>query len=390
MQQNHKQIDTSSLLAATSEIQRDLRDQVSMCAPYLKNYNQPIVVLSRERLRKNVQKFHAALPTVKPHYAVKANPDEEILKVLMKEGVNFEIASQVELEILKKLNIEPSAILFSNPIKAPQAIKEASKYGVEWFAADTPEEVIKIAQINRSAKIFLRIAVSNKGSMWPLCKKFGAEGNAVNEIIQTAVRNHIRIEGVSFHVGSQCSNSKNWLDGINRAKKIFTMLEYVGMKPSLLNIGGGFPIQLSETDPTIDDLAFDVNKALESISSSIDIVAEPGRYMIGSAGCLITKIIGVATRKDARWIYLDSGFYGGLMEMAESFPTTVISQRTDELSDWVLAGPTCDSIDVLGTHKLPINSQTGDMLFVPNLGAYCTTCGTDFNGFPPPTLVMVS
>ena len=105
MQQNHKQIDTSSLLAATSEIQRDLRDQVSMCAPYLKNYNQPIVVLSRERLRKNVQRFHKALPTVKPHYAVKANPDEEILKVLMKEGVNFEIASQVELEILKKLSL---------------------------------------------------------------------------------------------------------------------------------------------------------------------------------------------------------------------------------------------------------------------------------------------
>ena len=116
MQQNHKQIDTSSLLAATSEIQRDLRDQVSMCAPYLKNYNQPIVVLSRERLRKNVQRFHAALPTVKPHYAVKANPDEEILKVLIKEGVNFEIASLVELEILKKLNVVPSGILFSHPI----------------------------------------------------------------------------------------------------------------------------------------------------------------------------------------------------------------------------------------------------------------------------------
>ena len=389
MAQKQRQIDTSRLLAVMSEIQRDLRDQVAMCTPFLKNYNQPVVVLSRERLRKNAQRFQKALPRVQPHYAVKANPDEEILKVLMKEGVNFEIASQVELEILKKLNVEPSAILFSHPIKAPHAVKEASSYGVEWFAADTPEEVIKIAQINRSAKIFLRIAVSNKGSMWPLCKKFGAEGNAVNEIIQTAVRNHIRIEGVSFHVGSQCSNSKNWLDGINRAKKIFTMLEYVGMKPSLLNIGGGFPIQLLETDPNIDELAFDINKALDSIPNSINVVAEPGRYIIGSAGCLITKVMGIATRKDARWIYLDSGFYGGLMEMAESFPTTVISQRTDELSDWVLAGPTCDSIDVLGTHKLPRNSQTDDILFVPNLGAYCTTCGTDFNGFPPPTLQVV-
>ena len=389
MAQKQRQIDTSRLLAVMSEIQRDLRDQVAMCTPFLKNYNQPVVVLSRERLRKNAQRFQKALPRVQPHYAVKANPDEEILKVLMKEGVNFEIASQVELEILKKLNVEPSTILFSHPIKAPHAIKEASSYGVEWFAADTPEEVIKIAQINRSAKIFLRIAVSNKGSMWPLCKKFGAEGNGVNEIIQTAVKNDIRIEGVSFHVGAQCSNSKNWLDGINRAKKIFTMLEYVGMKPSLLNIGGGFPIQLLETDPNIDELAFDINKALDSIPNSINVVAEPGRYMIGSAGCLITKVIGIATRKDARWIYLDSGFYGGLMEMAESFPTTVISQRTDELSDWVLAGPTCDSIDVLGTHKLPRNSQTDDILFVPNLGAYCTTCGTDFNGFPPPTLKVV-
>ena len=389
MVQKHQQIDTSRLLAVMSEMQKDLRDQVAMCAPYLKNYNQPVVVLSRERLRNNAQRFQKALPRVKPHYAVKANPDEEILKLLMKEGVNFEIASQVELEILKKLNVEPSAILFSHPIKAPHAVKEASSYGVEWFAADTPEEVIKIAQINRSAKIFLRIAVSNKGSMWPLCKKFGAEGNGVNEIIQTAVKNDIRIGGVSFHVGSQCSNPKNWLDGINRAKKIFTMLEYVGMKPSLLNIGGGFPIQLLETDPNIDELAFDINKALDSIPNSINVVAEPGRYMIGSAGCLITKVIGIATRKDARWIYLDSGFYGGLMEMAESFPTTVISQRTDELSDWVLAGPTCDSIDVLGTHKLPRNSQTDDILFVPNLGAYCTTCGTDFNGFPPPTLQVV-
>ena len=123
MAQNQKQIDTSSLLAATSEIQRDLRDQVAMCAPYLKNYNQPVVVLSRERLRKNVQRFHKALPTVQPHYAVKANPDEEILKVLMKEGVNFEIASQVELEILKKLNIEPSAILFSTSYKSTTSYK---------------------------------------------------------------------------------------------------------------------------------------------------------------------------------------------------------------------------------------------------------------------------
>ena len=140
MVQKQQQIDTSRLLAVMSEIQRDLRDQVSMCTPFLKNYNQPVVVLSRERLRKNAQRFQKALPRVQPHYAVKANPDEEILKVLMKEGVNFEIASQAELEILKKLNLSQVHDSFFTSYKSTTRYKGSVSYGVEWFAADTPEK----------------------------------------------------------------------------------------------------------------------------------------------------------------------------------------------------------------------------------------------------------
>lgn len=389
MAQNKQSYDLNEVLETRSRIDKDLRDQVEMCSSFLKSYSSPLVITSKMRLKNNARRFMKAMPSVTPHYAVKANPDKEILKILMQEGVNFEIASVAELNLLMDLKVDPKSILFSNPIKSPKALKESLSYGVQWFAADTPEEVIKIAEIDDSARIFLRIAVSNEGSMWPLCEKFGSEMDAVQTLITAAKDNSVSIEGVSFHVGSQCSNVKNWLDGIERAVDIFSLLETAGMMPTLLNIGGGFPIQMSEKDPSIEEIGLNINEALKALPSSIKVVAEPGRYLIGSAGCLVTQIIGIATRKDSRWIYLDSGLYGGLMEMAESFPTKIISERTDELSDWTLAGPTCDSIDVLGKHKLPKSSQIDDLVFIPNLGAYCTTCGTDFNGFPPPKLVLV-
>jgi ornithine decarboxylase len=118
-------------------------------------------------------------------------------------------------------------------------------------------------------------------------------------------------------------------------------------------------------------------------------MAEPGRFLVGSAGCLVTQVVGLATRDEKRWLYLDTGTYGGLMELAEGFPSNIVSQRTGELGLWTLAGPTCDSIDVVGEHKLPSNMEVEDMVFITNLGAYCTTCACDFNGFPAPKMVMV-
>jgi len=196
--------------------------------------------------------------------------------------------------------------------------------------------------------------------------------------------------GVTFHVGSQCTNINNWLEGIRSAKTIFEQMIAKGFTPELLNLGGGYPVQLTPADPTIEDIAAAINDELESLPESIQVMAEPGRYFVGSAGCLVSQVVGVATRDQSRWLYLDTGFYGGLMELEQGFALTLVSQRTGAAELWSLAGPTCDSIDVLGKHYLPATMQAEDLVFIPNMGAYSASCACDFNGFPVPKMLLVS
>jgi ornithine decarboxylase len=148
-------------------------------------------------------------------------------------------------------------------------------------------------------------------------------------------------------------------------------------------------VQFTGEEPSIAEIGEAISKELETIPQSIQVMAEPGRFLAGSAGCLVTQVVGLATRDEKRWLYLDTGTYGGLMELADGFHSNIISQRTGETGMWTMAGPTCDSIDVFGEHRLPTNMEVEDVVFITNLGAYCTTCACDFNGFPVPKLVMV-
>ena len=370
-------------------VENDIRKQVALSAAQTVDYHQPVLVMSRQRLRANVRRFMAAMPRVRPHFAVKANPDKEILRIFKEEGTCFEIASIAELDAMVTLGADMETVFYSNPIKSPQSIKHAADHGVIWYCVDTHEEVEKIAMINPQAKLYLRIAVSNEGSSWPLAGKFGAGAAAVEAIIAAAKQFNMPICGVTFHVGSQCCNIDNWVAGIRAAKQLFAKLISHGFMPQLLNLGGGYPLQFNGNEPCIEQIGEAINRELEDIPESIQVMAEPGRYLVGSAGCLVSQIVGVASRDDARWIYLDTGVYGGLMELTMDFPLSLVSERTGDLGLWTLAGPTCDSIDVMGRHQLPTNSAAGDFVYMPNLGAYCTTCACDFNGFPAPILRMV-
>ena len=371
-------------------VEQDLREQVAVAAGQAQSYTVPVLVMSEQRLRDNVRRFMAAMPRVQPHFAVKANPDSAILTIFAEEGACFEIASSAELDALTEMNVPVEHILYSNPIKSPKAVRDAAAAGIEWYSVDCSEEVAKIAAVDPTAKLYIRIEVSNEGSTWPLAGKFGASATGVDRIIETAQRLQMNVCGVTFHVGSQCTNVNNWVEGINSAKGIFDKLRAHGYTPELLNLGGGYPLQLTGSEPTIEEIGAVISEQLESIPSTIKVVAEPGSYFVGSAGCLITQVVGLATRDNARWLYLDTGFYGGLMELAQNFPLTLVSRRTGAAESWAMAGPTCDSIDVLGTHQLPANMEVEDLIFMPNLGAYCTSCACDFNGFPAPALVMAS
>ena len=370
-------------------VENDIREQVALSAAQTVDYDQPVLVMSRQRLRANARRFIAAMPRVRPHFAVKANPDKDILRIFKEEGTCFEIASIAELDAMVTLGADMETVFYSNPIKSPQSIKHAADHGVIWYCVDTHEEVEKIAMINPQAKLYLRIAVSNEGSSWPLAGKFGAGPAAVEAIIAAAKQFNMQICGVTFHVGSQCCNIDNWVAGIRASKQLFAKLISHGFMPQLLNLGGGYPLQFNGDEPLIEQIGEAINRELEDIPESIQVMAEPGRYLVGSAGCLVSQIVGVASRDDTRWVYLDTGVYGGLMELTMDFPLSLVSERTGDLGLWTLAGPTCDSIDVMGRHQLPTNSAAGDFVYMPNLGAYCTTCACDFNGFPAPILRMV-
>lgn len=369
--------------------EEDAREQIAFTSAYAKNYLHPVLVVSRERLRRNVQRFMAALPRVRPHFAVKANPDTEILSIFREQGTCFEVASIAEIDAMLKLGASMEAVFYSNPIKSPVSINYAAANGIAWYCVDTPEEVEKIAAIKPDAKLYLRIKVSNEGSSWPLADKFGASPKGVDAVIEICKKLDMQLSGVTFHVGSQCTNINNWVEGIRAAKAIFTQLRAQGFSPELLNLGGGYPLQFTGQEPSIEDIAAVINAELDLLPDSIQVMAEPGRYLVGSAGCLISQVVGTATRDSVRWVYLDTGVYGGLMELSQNFPATLVSQRTGEAGAWTMAGPTCDSIDVLGKHRLPVNTKAEDIIFMPNLGAYCTTCACDFNGFPAPSMRMV-
>ena len=370
-------------------VEEDSRQQIAFTAPHTEDYSQPVLVMSRQRLHDNARRFMAAMPRVRPHFAVKANADAEILKIFKEEGTCFEVASIGEINAMIELGANMETVFYSNPIKSPVSITHAANNGLLWYCVDTPEEVAKIAAIKPDAKLYLRIEVSNEGSSWPLAGKFGATPKGIEAIIEAAKVLDMKICGVTFHVGSQCCNIDNWVAGIGAAKKLFAKLSSHGFVPELLNMGGGYPLQFTGEEPTIEEIAVRINQELESIPENIQVMAEPGRYFVGSAGCLVSQVVGTATRDDVRWVYLDTGVYGGLMELTLDFPVIIVSERTGEPGLWTMAGPTCDSIDVMGRHKLPANTEAEDFIYMPNLGAYCTTCACDFNGFPPPVMRMI-
>jgi ornithine decarboxylase len=385
----------TSIVASVNDRQRlliaeDIRQQLSFSRAPAADYSGPMLVLSEQRLRDNTRRFMRAMPRVRPHYAVKANQDLAILEVLRQEGSWFEIASSAELDALLELGVPAYQVFYSNPIKSPAAIQYACAKGVRWYSADCSEELEKIAAFAPQAKVYIRIEVSNEGSSWPLAGKFGASPRGVLGMIDSALQLQVNLCGVTFHVGSQCTNIHNWVEGIKSAKDIFHQLIARGFIPQLLNLGGGYPLQLTPEDPSIEDVAFEINRELESLPDTIQVMAEPGRYLVGSAGCLVSQVMGIATRDDSRWLYLDLGFYSGLIELEQGIAFTLVSQRTGAPELWSVAGPTCDAIDVLGQHYLPATMAPEDLVFVPNTGAYSLCCASDFNGFAIPRLVMVA
>lgn len=388
----------SSTLQKTSsstEVLFDTHPEITLDFKYVqdelkKGYQKPFLLVDSNIIRNKTQRFKAAMPRVHPHYAVKANPDRRVLEALIEEGTGFEIASIAELDLLLELGVLAHEIFYSNPMKSRAYLEYAAAKGVEWFVIDSVEELRKIVSVKADAKMYLRIDTPNIGSDWPLAGKFGTHLGDIYEIIQEASELGADLAGVTFHVGSQCRNPQNWRVGIERAKKVFDDMRAMGLKPRLLNIGGGYPVRHTKPIPSIEIIANVINEAIADLPDSIRIMAEPGRYLVSDSAYFVCRIVGTATRNGKKWMYWDAGMFGGVIEITEGLRYEIITDRSGNPIPWSVAGPTCDSVDVL-VHDmmLPSDMQEGDFIYIPNAGAYTTAYASNFNGFPLPDVKVI-
>jgi len=360
---------------------------------YTKNYTGPILIIDPSIVTENINRFKQAMHNVEINYAVKANPDKLVLRAVKRADQSFEVASAQEILFLKSIHTDFSHVLYSNSTRTDQGIDVAVTNGITTFVVDGRSAVDKLVQ-RLAGKItpclYVRLIIPNGHSKFPLTGKFGIETDGAKQLIDYTKQIHnIDICGVSFHVGSQCLNPKSWKVGIEHALVMFDYMRQSQITPKLLNIGGGFPVEYTTPVCSIEEIGSVVNKTIEKVSPDIRIVAEPGRYLAGNAGHLLCQVIKRDVRKGKPWIYLDVGVFHGLAEGAvDGFEYKYITRHNDNnCVETAIVGPTCDSADIVTlSQMLPADVQEGDFVVVKNVGTYTTTYGTEFNGFPSPTV----
>ena len=363
---------------------------------FLRNRREdgPCVVVDLEVIQKNYQRFARALPDTRVFYAVKANPAPEILRLLTRMGSCFDTASVQEMEMVLAAGATADRISYGNTIKKERDIARAFEMGVELFAVDCVAEVEKIARVAPGAKVFCRILCDGAGAEWPLSRKFGCVPEMAPDVLEAAHRLGLHAYGVSFHVGSQQANTQAWDQALASSADIFRQCAERGIHLSMVNLGGGFPTRYLKEVPGVQSFGDAIFCALSKhFGNRIpETIIEPGRGMVGNAGVIETEVVLVSKKAEddeVRWVYLDIGKFNGLAEtMDEAIRYPIRSEREcDDLVPCVLAGPTCDSVDVLyekEPYLLPFSIEIGDKLLIEGTGAYTTTySAVAFNGFPP-------
>jgi ornithine decarboxylase len=354
----------------------------------------PCLVVDLDVVADNFKAFRHALPDSSIYYAVKANPAPEILSLLAANGSSFDCASVAEIDMALKAGATASRISFGNTIKKERDIAAAHARGVNLFAVDSHEEVEKIARAAPGARVFCRVLTDGEGAEWPLSRKFGCVPQMAVDVLVYAHQLGLVSYGVSFHVGSQMTKLDAWDSALADAKRVFVSLAKAGIELKMVNMGGGFPTKYLRDVPSAEAYGLAIHEALRKhFGNHIpETIIEPGRGMVGNAGVIKAEVVLVSKKSDKdthRWVFLDIGKFGGLAEtMDEAIRYPIRTARDgDAMEPCVLAGPTCDSADVLyekNMYPLPVTLTIGDEVLIEGTGAYTTTySAVAFNGFEP-------
>lgn len=354
----------------------------------------PCLVVDLDVVRENYRAFEKALPDSRIFYAVKANPAPEILRLLASLDSSFDTASVAEIEMALDAGATPDRISFGNTIKKERDIARAYDLGIRLFAVDCVEEVEKIARVAPGARVFCRVLTDGAGAEWPLSRKFGCVPAMAVDVLRRAKALGLDAYGVSFHVGSQQTDLTAWDSALADARFVFETLADEGFVLRMVNMGGGFPTRYLKDVPTAQAYGQAIFSALRKHFGNRlpETIIEPGRGMVGNAGVIKSEVVLISRKSDddeVRWVYLDIGKFGGLAETMDEAIRYPVATRHDggETAPCVLAGPTCDSADVLYEKKpypLPLSLTIGDEVLIAGTGAYTTTyASVAFNGFEP-------
>lgn len=378
-----------------------------------KEHGTPVFFIDHEKIRENYREFREKLPDVQAYFAVKANSNPEIIKTMYDMGASFDVASFPEFMLVhdnikhlpekERQDFIWDKIIYANTIKPAEVLAKLNEYKI-LVTFDNIEELRKIKKHAPDVGLVLRIRVPNTGSMVELSSKFGAHPGEAVDLIAEAVDLGLGVEGISFHVGSQCNNFDNYSQALNFASSIFKeaelrnyqigFIDKEGKKRKILDIGGGFPVKYTPDVKSFSVLSRKLNSEIKRLfpKEDVQVIAEPGRFMVATACTLVTKIIGKAVRDGKTCYYLDDGVYhtfSGQVFDHQNYP--LHSFKGGEKKVCATFGPTCDAFDTISlADELPEDLQIDDLLYAENIGAYTVASTTYFNGFPPPKVVHLN
>ncbi|HTO21756.1 MAG TPA: type III PLP-dependent enzyme [Spirochaetia bacterium] len=367
-----------------------------------REHGTPLFVVDHDEIRASYRKFKKHLPRVQAYFAVKANPDPEIVRTLFKEGGSFDVASMPEFRIVYQ-NIKDmpdkerqdwiwDKIIYANPTKTPQTLEELDQYK-PLVTFDNSDEIQKIREHAPHAGLALRLRVPNTGAMVELSSKFGASPGEAVDLILESQKAGLTVEGISFHVGSQTTNFQNYVTALELTASIFAEARdrgYTAM--NLVDIGGGFPVAYNETVKPFEELAAIINAEIDRLfPGNIEVLAEPGRFLVASSGYAVSEVIGTAVRDGKKCYYINDGVYhtySGIIFDHCVYPVKSFRQGPTQIS--AVFGPTCDALDVISPAENLPALKRGDLVYSDMIGAYSHASATYFNGFPPAKIVHVN
>ena len=359
----------------------------------VREFGSPLVILDCERVRVQFRKLRKALPRVDLHYALKPLPHPAVVETVMAEGGFLDLASSGEVQLVQRLGVDPARCIHTHPIKRREDIANALQFGVRLFVADNPDEVRKFSQLAGRAELLLRVSFRSPGAVVDLSRKFGCDPEDLLPLARVAAGLGIGVRGLSFHVGSQAPDASKHVEALAACTKLLAAArrERLGVCDTL-DIGGGFPIDYTRPVQDISRFCAPLRAGLARLPARVRVIAEPGRYVVGPCAIGVASVMGRARREGHWWYYLDDGLYGSYSGQLFDHARYAVEPLRDgaERLPSVLAGPTCDSIDVIAENLMLPQLKEGDLVVGRAMGAYTWASATEFNFFPRATVVAVN